>query len=88
MPKPMTLNVRVSGLLGEFVASQVGGNGAYENVSEYVRDLIRRDKAGAEEEAFRRLQAELQRSFSASESSYRAVNADTIISRRRRRSTG
>ncbi len=37
MPKPMTLNVRVSGALGDFVATNVGDDGAYENVSEYVR---------------------------------------------------
>jgi antitoxin ParD1/3/4 len=88
MPKPMTLNVRVGGMLGEFVASRVGGNGAYENVSEYVRDLIRRDKAQADEEAFRRLQAELQRSFSAPESSYREADADAVIARGRQRSIG
>jgi toxin ParE1/3/4 len=41
MTKTMTLNVRVSGALGEFVAANVGAGGSYENVSEYVRDLIR-----------------------------------------------
>jgi Arc/MetJ-type ribon-helix-helix transcriptional regulator len=46
MPKAMTLDLRVSGALGEFVAANVGDDGAYENVSEYVRDLIRRDKEG------------------------------------------
>jgi Arc/MetJ-type ribon-helix-helix transcriptional regulator len=44
MTKSMTLNVRVSGALREFVAANVGETGAYDNVSEYVRDLIRRDK--------------------------------------------
>jgi Arc/MetJ-type ribon-helix-helix transcriptional regulator len=44
MPKAMTLNVRESGAFGEFVAANVGDDGAYENVSEDVRDLIRRDK--------------------------------------------
>ncbi len=44
MPKAMTLDLRVSGALGEFVAANVGDDGAYENVSEYVPDLIRRDK--------------------------------------------
>jgi Arc/MetJ-type ribon-helix-helix transcriptional regulator len=81
MPKSMTLNVRVSGALGEHVAANVGDDGAYENVSEYVRDLIRRDKARAEEEAFERLRAELQRAFAAPDDSYQALDADTVIRR-------
>lgn len=85
MSRSMTLNVRVGGLLSEFVASRVGGTGSYDNVSEYVRDLIRRDKARAEEEAFTRLKAELQRSFAAPESSYREVDAETVIASARRR---
>lgn len=88
MSKPMTLNVRVSGVLREFVASRIGENGAYENVSEYVRELIRRDKARAEEEAFGRLKAELQRAFAAPEDSYRELGAGEIIARGKRRSAG
>ena len=38
-----TMTVRVSGALSEFVATNVGEDGAYENVSEYIRDLIRRE---------------------------------------------
>ena len=43
MAETMTLNVRVGGALKDFVARNVGHDGAYDNVSEYVRDLIRRD---------------------------------------------
>lgn len=81
MPKPMTLNVRVSGALGDFVATNVGDDGAYENVSEYVRDLIRRDKARAEGEAFERLKAELTRAFAAPDSTYKPLDAETVIRR-------
>ncbi|MEI6417717.1 MAG: hypothetical protein WCO82_01475 [Sphingomonadales bacterium] len=42
----MTLNVRVHGRLGEFVAENVGETGLYENVSEYVRDLSARIRSG------------------------------------------
>jgi antitoxin ParD1/3/4 len=84
MTKTMTLNVRVSGALGEFVASNVGDDGAYENVSEYVRDLIRRDKERAESEAFERLKAELTRAFAAPESTYRSLSADEVIQRNQR----
>lgn len=83
MPKSMTLNVRVSGALGDFVASNVGPAGAYENVSEYVRDLIRRDKERAEQQAFERLRAELQRAFAAPDGSYETLDAATVIRRGR-----
>jgi Arc/MetJ-type ribon-helix-helix transcriptional regulator len=81
MAKAMTLNVRVGGALGEFVAANVGEAGAYENVSEYVRDLIRRDKARAEAEAFERLKAELTLSFAAPDSRFGALDAETVINR-------
>jgi len=81
MPKTMTLNVRVSGALGEFVAANVGEDGAYENVSEYVRDLIRRDKERNEGEMFERLKAELTRAFAAPDSAYEPLEADIVIRR-------
>ena len=84
MAKSMTLNVRVSGALGDFVAANVGDAGAYDNVSEYVRDLIRRDKARAESETFERLKAELSRAFAAPDSAYRPLDAETLIARNRR----
>ena len=73
MSKSMTLNVRVSGALGDFVAANVGEEGAYDNVSEYVRDLIRRDKERVEGAAFDRLKAELARAFSTPDSAYQAA---------------
>lgn len=85
MSKYMTLNVRVGGGLGEFVAANVGDSGAYENVSEYVRDLIRRDKERVEAEVFARLKAELVAAFAAPETGYVAMDADTIINRNARR---
>jgi antitoxin ParD1/3/4 len=83
MSKSMTLNVRVGGALGEFVAANVSENGAYENVSEYVRDLIRRDKTRVEAEAFERLKAELTQAFAAPDSAYRPLDADAVIRRNR-----
>jgi antitoxin ParD1/3/4 len=78
-----TMTVRISGALSEFVASNVGENGSYENISEYVRDLIRRDKERAEAEAFSRLKAELTRAFAAPEESYRPLTAAEVIVRNR-----
>lgn len=80
----MTLNVRVSGPLGEFVAANVGADGPYENVSEYVRDLIRKDMERAEAQAFERLRAELQVAFAAPDETYVTVTAEDVIARARR----
>jgi len=39
-----TMTVRLSGELSDFVANNISENGSYENISEYVRSLIRKDK--------------------------------------------
>lgn len=78
-----TMTVRLSGPLSEFVATNVGEQGDYENISEYMRDLIRRDKARKEQEAFDRLKAELAHAFAAPESSYRPLSAADVIARNR-----
>lgn len=49
--------------------------GAYENVREYIRDLIRR----AESEVFDRFRAELNRAFAAPEASYTSLSAAAVI---------
>ena len=78
-----TMTVRLSGTLSEFVAENVGETGDYENVSEYIRDLIRRDKARREQESFERLKAELTHAFAAPESSYQPLTAADVIARNR-----
>ncbi|WP_232054222.1 MULTISPECIES: addiction module antitoxin [unclassified Thiomonas] len=77
------MTVRLSGPLSEFVATNVGEQGDYENISEYMRDLIRRDKARKEQEAFDRLKAELAHAFAAPENSYRPLSAAEVIARNR-----
>ena len=81
MSRTTTMTVRVGGALSDFVAANVGENGSYENVSEYIRDLIRRDKERAEAETFDRLKAELNRAFAAPEDSYKPLTAAEVISR-------
>jgi antitoxin ParD1/3/4 len=83
-----TMTVRVSGALSDFVAANVGEGGAYENVSEYIRDLIRRDKERVEREAFERLKAELQHAFAAPDESYQPLTAAEVINRNRVRDRG
>jgi putative addiction module CopG family antidote len=83
MSRTTTMTVRVSGALSEFVASNVGEDGAYENVSEYIRDLIRRDKERVEAEAFNRLKAELTHAFAALAETYKPLTAAEVIARNR-----
>ena len=83
MSRTTTMTVRISGALSDFVTANVGQDGSYENVSEYIRDLIRRDKERAEQEAFGRLKAELVHAFSAPESSYGPLTAAEVIARNR-----
>lgn len=83
MSRTTTMTVRVGGALSDFVAANVGEEGSYENVSEYIRDLIRRDKERAEAEAFDRLKAELTRAFATPDDSYQPLTAAEVIARNR-----
>ncbi|TKW63715.1 MAG: addiction module antitoxin [Paracoccus denitrificans] len=83
MSRTTTMTVRVGGALSDFVAANVGENGSYENVSEYIRDLIRRDKERSEAVTFDRLKAELNRAFAAPEDSYKPLTAAEVIARNR-----
>lgn len=83
MSRTTTMTVRISGRLSDFVAANVGENGTYENVSEYIRDLIRRDSERAAKETFDRLKAELAHAFATPESSYEPLTAAQVIARNR-----
>lgn len=77
MSDTMNLNVRISGSLRDFVAETIN-EGDYENVSEYVRDLIRRDKARAEAEAFEAMKIRLQDAFAVPDDEYEQLSADDV----------
>ncbi|WP_108485436.1 ribbon-helix-helix domain-containing protein [Oceaniglobus ichthyenteri] len=83
MSRTTTMTVRLGGALSDFVSANVGDDGSYENVSEYIRDLIRRDKERAEQEAFSRLKAELTHAFVAAEETYLPLTAAEVIARNR-----
>ena len=83
MSRTTTMTVRLGGPLSDFVAANVGDDGSYENVSEYIRDLIRRDKERAEAEAFNRLKAELAHAFAAPEETYQSLTTAEVIARNR-----
>ncbi|MES9868392.1 MAG: addiction module antitoxin [Sedimenticola sp.] len=77
MSDTMNLNVRISGALKDYVSHEIK-QGAFENVSEYVRDLIRRDMARSEQAAFEKLKAELKLAYSAPDSDYIELSASDI----------
>ncbi|MFN3232600.1 MAG: type II toxin-antitoxin system ParD family antitoxin [Alphaproteobacteria bacterium] len=80
MSDTMNLNVRISGVLRDHVSRELA-DGAYENVSEYVRTLIRRDKEAAEGAAFESIKAELQLAFSAPDEDYKPLTAQDVLAR-------
>ncbi|MHA7879086.1 MAG: ribbon-helix-helix domain-containing protein [Saccharospirillum sp.] len=78
MADNMNLNVRISGALKDFVTQELS-HGAYENISEYIRDLIRRDKERTEQIHFEKLKAELKLAFNAPDTDYIPLSASDII---------
>lgn len=87
MSQTTTMTVRLNATLSDFVAANVQKDGAYENVSEYMRDLIRRDMERKEQQAFDRLKAELAHAFAAPEAAYRPLTAADVIARNAAAST-
>ncbi len=65
MSRGMTMTVRLNGTLSEFVASEGRRAGRLRDISEYVRDLIRRDEARLEQAMEERLRIELAHAFAA-----------------------
>jgi len=85
MPKTMNLSVRLTEPLTEFVSGRVGPESDYDNASEYVRDLIRRDREREESRAYERLKLTLQDAFAQSDDA--AVEMDFASFKARRSST-
>ena len=81
MTRTTTMTVRLSGLLSDHVNDNVGDDGHYENISEYVRDLIRCDKERADDAAFERLKGELTLAFAAPDSDYHPLSAADVFAR-------
>ena len=67
--------------LSDFVSANVGENGAYANVNEYIRDLVRRDKERWERQAFDRLKAELELAFATPDASFHPLSASDVTAR-------
>lgn len=66
------------------IRQQIGENGLYENASEYIRTLIRRDLQ-SREKAWEWLRKELESSLRADESEFISVSAQDAINRNKSR---
>jgi Arc/MetJ-type ribon-helix-helix transcriptional regulator len=74
------VNVRITGDLRNHLSQQTGPAGLYDNASEYVRDLIRRDLK-SREEAWNWLRGQLEPGLRADECDFVTVSADDVIAR-------
>ncbi len=74
------INVRIKGTLQAHLQQQVGEHGLYDNASEYIRALIRRDLKN-KSESWEWLKRELEPALRADESSFVAVTAEDVIRR-------
>ena len=79
----VSIYVKVSGALQDHIQRQIGDEGLYENASEYIRALIRRD-LHTRDEAWEALQKELAPAMRADDSEFVAVTADDVIRRNKR----
>lgn len=85
IPMPSgSIHVKVSGALQDHIRQQIGDDGLYENASEYIRALIRRDLQ-TRDEAWDALQRELAPAMRADDSDFVAVSADEVIRRNKQR---
>lgn len=58
-----------------------GEDGSCENVSEYIRDIVRGDKQRVEAGQFERLKAELTRALASDEERFATLDASGVIAR-------
>lgn len=72
------VNVRVTGVLRQHLQQQIGDDGLYDNASEYIRDLIRRDLL-EKQQAVSWLESQVSEGLNAPASAFEAVSADEII---------
>jgi antitoxin ParD1/3/4 len=74
------VNVRLTNELGNHLQNQVGAHGLYDNASEYLRDLIRKDLK-SQKESWDWLKSELEAGLRADDSSFIEVSAEDVIKR-------
>ena len=78
------VNVRITGELRKHLLQQTGEHGLYENSSEYIRDLIRKDLQ-SREEAWKWLSDKLAPALYADTSEFNSVSAEEVIARNQKK---
>jgi antitoxin ParD1/3/4 len=76
---PNVINVRLPDALQEFIETQTSGDGLFESVSEYIRDLVRRDLDRVEAQKWRKLESMLLPGLRAGESEFVERTAEDMI---------
>ena len=79
-----SIHVRVTGKLQDHIRQQTGENGLYENASEYIRALIRRDIQN-NEEGWDWLKRHIEPGLRADENEFVSVTAEDVIRRNKSR---
>jgi len=79
-----SIHVKASGAPQDHIQKQIGDDGLYENASEYIRALIRRDLQ-TRDQAWDVLQSELAPAMRADDNEFVAVSAEDVIRRNMRR---
>ncbi len=79
------VNVRFSGALRSFVECKSGENGLYSSVSEYIRDLVRRDYEAEENRKWSWLHHELKPGLDAVEDDFLKLDDGDILAEARKR---
>lgn len=82
------VNVRLTNKLQNFIAEQIGTNGLYENASEYVRDLIRRDYMLHEERKWKWFYEQIAPGMKAKENEFIPFEPESIIREAKKQKTG
>ncbi len=84
MASDSSIHVRVGGRLQAHIQRQIGEDGLYENASEYIRALIRKDLE-SRTEAWEWLRSKLEPGLLADEDEFVAVSAEDVIRRNQNR---
>lgn len=79
------VNVRFSGALRAFVEQRAGQGGLYGSVSEYIRDLVRRDYEREEARRWDALHSELKAGLAAEDSEFVSLDSGEVLAEAKRR---
>ena len=82
------VNVRFAGELQQFIQSKTGKSGLYGSVSEYIRDLVRKDYEREESRKWAWLRSELKPGAAARQADFVELDVESILAEARTLKTG